>query len=474
VNVIWFILDTLRADHLGCYGYFRQTSPNIDRLAGEGVLFTDSYASAIATGPGFTSLFTGLAAINHGFYLTPWDVPNAPLLDDQIATLPELIQLHGDYTTAAFDNLINFRSHMKQFVRGFEFYVNVTRSPGWLHHHVTAGEVNRRLLPWLEQHAGEPFFAFVHYWDPHIPYNMPDRFRGKFDRRQKDLVVRQAPDGYEYVPGWGPVDCLPRHTEELSVDLYDDEVFYTDHHIGLVQEKLEALGLLDDTVLIVTSDHGEDLDLHGLWGHATVHETTIAVPLIIRDPRLHVGQPQVGQPQGLPLQVQQRVGGFVQHADHVPTILEYFPQQQRPGFDRVALADHLPKLPTRLDGQSLLELARGERPAPQEIVVESGEHRAYLAPPWKLIWYKDERPSELFHLSNDPLELNDRANDEPQTAVELEERLIGWVERNLAGEPASTEDLPPAKQGGLREGQPTDPIYAVDGAWTCYIGRRGE
>ena len=131
MNVIWFVLDTLRSDHLGCYGYFRDTSPNIDRLAEEGVLFEDSYASAIATGPGFTSLFTGLAAIHHGFYLTPWNVPNAPLLDDRIVTLPELIQARGDYTTAAFDNLINFRAHMKHFVRGFEFYVNITRSPAW-------------------------------------------------------------------------------------------------------------------------------------------------------------------------------------------------------------------------------------------------------------------------------------------------------------------------------------------------------
>ena len=108
--------------------------------------------------------------------------------------------------------------------------------------------------------------------------------------------------------------------------------------------------------------------------------------------------------------------------------------------------------------------------------IESGEHRAYLSPPWKLIWYNDERPSELFHLSNDPLELNDRANDEPQTATELEEKLIRWVERNLSAAPLSPDSLPPAPRGGLRGGQSqrTDPIYAVDGAWTCYIGRRGE
>lgn len=439
MNVIWFVVDTLRADHLSCYGYFRQTSPNLDRLAAEGVLFEDSYASAIATGPGFTSLFTGLAAINHGFYRTPWNVPNAPLLDDRIVTLPEMIQARGDYTTAAFDNLINFRSHMKQFVRGFEFYVNVTRSPAWSHHYVTADEVNQRLLPWLEQYAGEPFFAFVHYWDPHIPYNMPDKFRGKFDQKDRDLVVHQAPQGYEYVPGWGLVDRLPVEEDGLSIDLYDDEVYYTDHCVGLVREKLEQLDLLDETVIIITSDHGEDLDLHGLWGHATVHETTIRVPLIIRDPRY----PAAGQ----------QVGGFVQHVDQAPTILEYFPQRVSPGLEQARLSDYMPALPSQFDGRSLLSLAAGQREAPPEIVVESGEHRAYLAPPWKLVWHTNGR-RELFHLQDDPLELFDRAAEEPHIGQALMEKLEQWVARNLGD-------------------QRTDPIFATDGAWTCYIGARG-
>ncbi|MEA3408044.1 MAG: sulfatase [Chloroflexota bacterium] len=446
MNVIWFVVDTLRADHLGCYGYFRQTSPNLDQLAREGVLFEDSYASAIATGPGFTSLFTGRAAINHGFYLTPWNVANAPLLDDRVVTLPELIQARGDYTTAAFDNLINFRSHMKHFVRGFEFYTNVTRSPAWLHHHIRADEVNHRLLPWLERHADEPFFVFVHYWDPHTPYNMPDDFRGRFDQASDDLVTERAADGYDYVPGWGRADALPGGGEpesvdpydvvERSIDLYDDEVFYTDHSIGRVREKLEELGVLDETALIVTSDHGEDLGLHGLWGHGTVHNTTIRVPLIIRDPQ-HL-------PAG------ERIEGFVQHADDLPTILEYFPQQSRPDFGRVNVEEAMPEMSSQFDGASLLALARGERDAPEEIIVESATQRAYISPPWKLIWYKGDRASELFHLRNDPLELNDRAGEARGVRDELSEKLEAWVARNLAGER-------------------TDPLFATGGAWTCYI-----
>lgn len=449
MNVVWFVVDTLRADHLSCYGYFRKTSPNMDRLAEEGVLFENSYASGIATGPGFTSLFTGLAAINHGFYLTPYNVRNAALLDDRIPTLPEIIQARGNYTTAGFDNLMNFRSPMKQFVRGFEFYVNVSRSPSWLHHNVIANEVNHRLLPWLEQHADETFFAFVHYWDPHIPYdNMPDEFRGRFDWKKGDLVTKKAPDGYEYVPGWGLADRIPPGDGTLSIDLYDDEVFYVDHSIGVVREKLEELGLLDKTAIIITSDHGEDLDVHGLWGHGTVHETTIYVPLIMRDPR-HL-------PTG------KRVAGFVQHADHLPTVLEYFPPQEPPKqdermMDALARGEAKPDemLWREPDGASLSALARGERTTSDEIVVESGAHRAYLSPPWKLIWYRDGRKSELFHLENDPLELNDRAEEEQSVAKDLSEKLRHWVARNLAGER-------------------TDPILTTEGAWTCYIGKKEE
>lgn len=441
MNVIWFVIDTLRADHLSCYGYFRKTSPNIDRLAQEGVMFENSYASAIATGPGFTSLFTGLAAINHGFYLTPWNVPNQPLLDDRIVTLPELIQTRGNYTTAAFDNLINFRSHMKHFVRGFEYYVNITRSPAWVHHHITAGEVNYRLLPWLEQHADEDFFTFVHYWDPHTPYNMPDAFHGKFDKNSGDLITKIAPDGYEYVPGWGRSDELPVGNDKLSIDLYDDEIFYTDYCIGLVRQKLEALDLLDKTVIILTSDHGEDLDLHGMWGHGTVHNTTIQVPLIIRDPQ--------NLAQG------QRVTDFVQHVDNLPTILEYFPKQDRPEFMRTTHTNAIPDIPEHFDGQNLLGPMKSQRISREEIVVESGAHRAYISPPWKLIWHKDGRKSELFHIHNDPLELHDRADEEKAILEELSEKLRCWVNQNLS------EDR-------------TDPIFASDGAWTCFIGSKGD
>jgi len=115
----------------------------------------------------------------------------------------------------------------------------------------------------------------------------------------------------------------------------------------------------------------------------------------------------------------------------------------------------MPVRPSSFDGASLSALACGERRAPKEIVVESGQHRAYIAPPWKLIWHKDGRRSELFHLEDDPLELRNRAEEEKAVLQEMSEKLDQWVERNLAGER-------------------TDPIFASDGAWSCYTGRKGK
>ncbi|MDF1515098.1 MAG: sulfatase-like hydrolase/transferase, partial [Anaerolineae bacterium] len=340
-------------------------------------------------------------------------------------------------TTSAFDNLINFRSHMKHFVRGFEYYINITRSPAWLHHHILAEEVNQRLLPWLEHHTDENFFAFVHYWDPHTPYNLPEKFRGRFSQKNHDLVVKSAKDGYDYVPGWGPINQLPEGNDELSIDLYDDEIFYTDYCIGQVRQKLEELNLLDNTVIIVTSDHGEDLDLHGIWGHGTVHETTIKVPLIIRDPSYSRNGSSIP--------------AFVQHADNLPTILRYFPTQDRPRFTRVTNTRSMPEIPSEFDGRDLMEPDWFRSEPRSKIVVESGSHRALLSPPWKLIWHKDGTGYELFNLQNDPLELNDRTQQEIIIADQLKLHLHKWVEKNL------------------KDNQ-SDPIYASDGAWTCFIG----
>ena len=414
LNCILFVIDTLRADHLSCYGYFRNTSPNIDKIAEEGVLFKDAHATAIATGPGFTSILTGLSPIHHRFYLTPWNLPNLIDFDDSIPTLPEIIQDEiQDCTTAAFDNLINFASHMDQFVRGFEYYVNLTRTSKPIHHHVVGGEINKRLIPWLESHSNERFFLFVHYWDPHTPYNQPEEYRKVFSHKPgnlDDLVVKTAPAGYEYVPGWGKVgeiwDPDPAQSK-VTIDLYDGEIRYVDALVGEVMEALERLNIADRTALIVTSDHGEQLGQHGMYGHGMLHEAVIYIPLIIRCPNL--------LPEG------KIIEGYVQQADIAPTILELM------GLDEGKMPE--------MDGSSLIPVIEGGKGTREEIFVEDQEYRAYMRGSWKYMRNYFSGKEELYEVKSDPMEVINLAEREGGRLKEMRSKLDGWVRGNLKGRP---------------------------------------
>lgn len=412
MNVVLFVIDTLRADHLGCYGYFRGTSPTIDHLAAEGVRFADSHATAVATGPGFTSIITGLSPIHHKFYLTPFNIPNAINFDDNIPTLAEMIWDHGAYTTAAFDNLINFRSHMKQFVRGYEYYVNVTRTSRWIHHHVVGGEVNKRLVPWIQSHKGEQFFLFVHYWDPHTPYNQPPEYRKMFKySSMSDLEKKAVPSGYEYVQGWGTCEEIMRpvsereikgwpSTEEYPIDLYDGEIRYTDDLIKEALEALDLAGILEDTVVILTADHGEQLGQHGHYGHPGLHEPNIFVPIILWHP------PSL--PQGKVIE------GYVQQSDIAPTVL-----------------DMIGAKPTgEMDGKSLLPIVQEKRNTREEIFVETNQQRAILSRQWKLI--RDVWGNKgLYNFRSDPMEAINMIDKEVSKREELEDTLNEWVKTNV-------------------------------------------
>ncbi|MHA1711770.1 MAG: sulfatase family protein [Candidatus Freyarchaeota archaeon] len=415
INCMLIVVDTLRADHLGCYGYFRDTSPNIDRLAREGVLFKDMHATAIATGPGFTSIITGLSPIHHHFYLTPFNIPNLIDFDDSIPTLPELIQdLIGGYTTVAIDNLINFASHMDQFVRGFEFYINVTRSSKPVHAEVRGDQVNRRLTPWLRNHKDEKFFAFVHYWDPHTPYNQPEEFRRIFRHepgRLDDLEVKTAPAGYRYVPGWGRVGELWEPDPEEgkpTIDLYDGEIRFVDSLIGEVVETLEEIGIADKTLVIITADHGEQLGQHGRYDHGGLHEPVIHIPLIMWAPDI--------LPSG------KIIEGYVQQTDIAPTILSILGAEKS-------------KLPA-FDGESLLPIIEGEKKAREEIFVEEDEgHRAFIQGKWKYILDYFSQTEELYNLDDDPMEVINLASKEKERTRSMRERLFKWVDENLKDQP---------------------------------------
>ena len=426
MNVILIVVDTLRADHLGCYGYFRDTSPTIDRLANEGVLFPDAHATAVATGPAFTSIITGLYPIHHGCYVTPYNLFNLFDIDDSISGLAEMVWQKG-YTTCAFDGLLSFASPMKQMARGFEYYVNYSLSPlthmdrkaaqcnedgahgfrGHIPASIPGGVINKRLLPWIREHSEEPFFLFVHYWEPHAPYNQPEEFRGLFHHKRgdySDLKVERSSAGYEYVPGWGKVGELwEEEKDELSIDLYDGEVRYVDTLIKEVIDSLYESGIADDSLIILTADHGEQLGQHGIYGHGGLHEAVTHIPLIMWGPKSIPGG--------------KVIPGYVHHVDIAPTVLDVIGSETTPA----------------LDGTSLLPIIDGRKTGREELVLEDEEERALLCKGWKYIYDYERDVDALYDLANDPMEVVNLAEKEGSRRAEMRTTLEEWVDTNLAG-----------------------------------------
>ncbi len=426
MKLIFIVADTLRRDHLGCYGYFRKTSPFIDKLAKEGVVFENSFASGVPTGPGFTSLFTGLPAIQHRFYFTPWNLPNMINFDDDWPTLPELIQCTGNYTTCALDNLINFRGHMKHFVRGFEYYINSTGVPLAKHQCVLGEEINQRAIPWIRDHKKEDFFLFLHYWDPHLPYNQPEKYRNIFQHKIKDLSslkVIDASSGYRYVPGWSKVEELWKtdisktgdtsEKSENAIDLYDGEISYLDSLVKEVFLCLEKENLLKETVIVFTSDHGEYLnDIHQgkrIYGHPGIHFPVTNVPLIFWGPQFFGS--------GI------KIKGYVQHIDTTRTILEILNITQKPN----------------LPGENLLlYLKGGKKEIEKEFIVCEGSvnffswlgARSLIKNGWEYIWNLDGR-EELYNLKDDPCERIDLKEKEGEVLVKLRQKLTQWRNRYI-------------------------------------------
>lgn len=454
LNIVWIVVDTLRADRLGCYGYFRDTSPTIDRLAAEGVLFEDFYCSAFSTGAAFTCLFSGLPAIRSGYYITPAppSAANMQNFDDAIPTLPEIIQSNSDYTTVGVDNLINFAGHMKQMVRGFEFYINVTRDGGFVQPEYTAGEANARFLPWLRTHSNEKFFAFIHWWDTHHqPYRAPgyrDKFKHKLGSLE-GLPVFDSPAGYQYVPGWGRVGELvwgiaerelvrdmdggttatkgtSKDLQAINQDLYDCSIAYLDNEVQCIIDTLRDEGTLDQTAILITADHGEGLGNHGTWGHGRPYEDTIHIPLILWRPGL--------LPEGL------RVKGFAQHVDLAPTILELMriARSGQPLQTHISCYQTWPGgvIDVSMEGVSLLKRIHGEQESPGSIVTEvrrgPGDpgYRVLRSEHWKLIESLGG-DKELYNLRDDPMEKTNLANQYSGRTEAMSRQLQDWIKSHL-------------------------------------------
>lgn len=403
-NILLFGIDSLLATHMSCYGYYRHTTPHIDRFAEGGTLFEKTYSAHIPTTSAYASMLTGMDT----FGTQVVALRHKGGLRSEVTTLPEILREQGYESTCigfsgnpssrGFDNYLDYKASWGSWAAG--------RSP-------KAQSLNEVAIPELERLAGQnqPFFLFLRHMDPHSPYLPPEPYERMFyhgnecdpSNRSMDPVMNFKPF-CDYFATWMP----PGITDaEYVIAQYDGAIAYMDACIQSIFNTLEAIGILDDTIVILNGDHGETLYDHECWfDHHGLYDVTLHVPLIVRYPhKVPAGR---------------RVVGYNQHKDLVPTILE------------LAEIDS----GTSFDGQSLLPMVNGQITSHEsEIYITECtwmRKHGWRTPEWKLIralepdfHFKPE--IELYNLISDPDEYENQAEKQPELVELLTKRMNNWI-----------------------------------------------
>ncbi len=393
-NIVVVLADTLRADHMSLYGYRRATTPVADRLARESFVFERARAQAGCTFPSVNALFTSRY---------PFDFNRQGELQmgipERFPTLAQVLEAHG-YATAAVSTSPIVRVSASDanpnggFGAGFQVF---DESVLWN----AAEAVNRRaeaVLPDLP----EPFFLYLHYMDPHDPYAPPASHRRRFARQY---------DGHDFIAAGdinpiakmlfadGPEIELTDADVRHLVDLYDDEILYFDTQLAELLQILEDRGLLQRTLLVVTSDHGEEFFEHDQVGHCRgVWDTLTRVPLLLRVPGLEGGS---------------RISSPVQLVDLLPTLLD-LANLSAAGLD--------------LEGVSLRPLLEGRSPTRSFAFADQSRYRAADDGRWQLVLDGVSSITTLFDLVEDPLAQRDLFAAGRPEVDRLGDALNGWLQ----------------------------------------------
>lgn len=443
-NVVIVLFDTLRPDRMGCYGYGRDTTPNIDAMADEFFVFEAAQSTAPWTAPALISLMTALYPDAHGVRTAP--IPER--LSDGARTLAQLLHGRG-YATAAFTEGAYARGEFG-LDKGFDVYHVEEISDEAPSHEGLTQRLPRnvdRALDWLSQRQEEPFLLFFHTYEVHSPQLPAEEhvrlFRPDYNAAEHEAAVLAAIERWnehheideaglrllmqEYatssfmrLPSPGAPDLLREKAQELGVafseqnyatwpdlvtlvrDLYDADLRRTDEQLARLWEALRAAGQWENTVVVLASDHGEGLGDHGvLWHGATLHEALLRIVLMIRTPDAGL-EPR-------------RVREVASIVDVMPTILDLT------GTSAEGLV---------LQGRSLLPVLRGT-PSSRAAYSHAGrrfrnvvaQRYTIRTQEWRLVVDEDEGWVRLFDLRNDPAELSDVSAREPEITAELLERL---------------------------------------------------
>jgi len=395
-NAVLIVVDTLRADHLGAYGYFRDTSPAIDALAEESLLFERCLSPVGETLPAHTSLFTGVYPLEHGI------LGNVNRGGKQFVSRPG-VQLFAQFArerglrTAAFVSSTPVK-RQSGIAAGFETF----DEPGLRQR--SAARTNAMAFPWLEAMGDAPFFVWIHYFDPHYPYESYELAEG-FDRYRSDEALEQHIRQRVISASATRPNQNVQETRE-AINGYDDEIRYVDSEISRLIEHLKALGLWQDLLVILVSDHGEGLGEHEMLGHGYIHHEQLHVPLLMR----------------IPGRAPQRIATPISLVDVLPTALSQPNTIEGDWSEFLAQASGRDVLSAGAIPESLFS-QQSARPRPDH----PGRAYALTSQRWKYV-HEPGGDDRLFDLSKDPFELSPLAiAGEPQS-VRLKAELLDRIE----------------------------------------------
>lgn len=427
MRILFLDLDTLRPDHLGCYGYHRNTSPNLDKIAAQGTIFTRYYCSDAPCLPSRAALMTGRFGIHTGVVGHGGTAADMRLegesrgFRDRMAfeNLPAVLRRAG-FRTVSISPFAE-RHSAWWFYAGFNEMYNTGK--GGME---SAEEITPTVLKWIKDNAKEDnWFLHVNYWDAHTPYRAPQEFGNPFEndplpewlteevlQKHREMVGPHKPREIAmYDNSEDP--RFPRHPGELKdinglrkmIDGYDCGIRYLDSHIGQLLDALEQAGVLDDMAIIVSADHGENQGELGIYGeHATADHATCRIPMIIKWPGGKAGHVD---------------NGLHYNLDLLPTLCEVFGIEPSP----------------RYDGQSYAKaFLKGEDCGRDDLIISQCAHvcqRSVVFGPWLYMrTYHDGYhlfPKEmLFNIEQDPHEQKDLANQHPEVCNQASQRLQRW------------------------------------------------
>jgi arylsulfatase A-like enzyme len=422
-NVILVSIDTLRADHLGTYGYTRETSPALDSLAQDSAVFLNTFATSAWTLPSHASMLTSLFGFNHQIYY------NDERIGPSLATLADVLR-QDRFFCAAFTGGVYVGSRYG-FSKGFDSF---SERQGDFSVHDAAERAFQAVSEWIGQNQDKYFFLFVHTYQPHSPYDCPAPYNSVFLGHDSNL---QKVNILDYLGGReGTFKPLSEEERQDFIGLYDGEIRYTDEWlIKPLLSRLKQLALYDRTMVIVTSDHGEEFFDHGGWEHGhTLYHELLRVPLIMKFPNSKFRG--------------KRIETIVSQVDVMPTILEEM------GIDDKDLG---------LDGRSLHPLLKGESRedrvffadrrshvtdtnTSQRVTLNDGRMKLILNKvfsPQELTFYlyppPVTPPVELYDLREDPAEKKNIADKNADLVRRLTAQMDGLFKNARPRQPAKTQ-----------------------------------